>query len=419
MNQYQNCIKKLDETCNIIEGKIKKASDRKFVFEEVEVLKSPQRVVEISIPVKMDNGDLKIFTGYRVQHSNIRGPYKGGLRYYSKVDLDEVKALSFWMTIKCAVVNIPYGGAKGGIKVDPKELSQNELEKLTRGYVRRVASNVGPDKDIPAPDVYTDAQVMAWFMDEFSRIEGKNVPAVVTGKPIELGGSQGRETATAQGGFYVLENILQKRKQSLKGLRVAVSGFGNAGSNFAEIAYRNGCKVVAVSDSRGGIYNAAGLNITDLKLHKKETGAVAGFKEGKEISHSELLSLEADVLVPAALENEINQENAKKVKAKIILELANGPVTREAEKILKKEIVVIPDVLANAGGVIVSYFEWVQNLRHFYWEEQKVLERLKYQIGKATDNVWQYSGEYKTTLRSAAYIVAVERISRALKWRGF
>jgi glutamate dehydrogenase/leucine dehydrogenase len=419
MNQYQNCIKKLDEICNIIERKKKKASDRKFVFEEVEVLKHPQRMVEISIPVKMDNGDLKIFTGYRVQHSNIRGPYKGGLRYYSKVDLDEVKSLSFWMTIKCAVVNIPYGGAKGGIKVDPKELSQNELEKLTRGYVRRVASNVGPDKDIPAPDVYTDAQVMAWFMDEFSRIKGKNVPAVVTGKPIELGGSQGRESATAQGGFYVLKNILQKRKQSLKGLKVTVSGFGNAGSNFAEIAYQNGCKVLAVSDSKGGIYNASGLNIEKLKKHKKETGTLAGFKEGEEISHSEILSLETDVLAPAALENEINQSNAKKVKAKIILELANGPITSEAEKLFNGEVLVIPDVLANAGGVIVSYFEWVQNLRHFYWQEQKVLERLKHQIDEAADNVWQYSGEYKTTLRSAAYIVAVERIYRTLKWRGF
>jgi glutamate dehydrogenase/leucine dehydrogenase len=387
-------------------------------FQEIEILKKPQKAIEVSVPVKMDDGSLKVFTGFRVQYSNARGPYKGGLRYHPQVDLAEVKTLAFWMSIKCAVADIPYGGGKGGIEVDPKNLSQAELERLTRGYVRAMAKNIGVKEDIPAPDVYTNSQVMAWMMDEYSKIKGENVPGVVTGKPIEVGGSLGRDTATAQGGFYVLENVLEKF-QDIKKASVAINGFGNAGANFAEIAEKAGHKVVAVSDSKGGIYKEDGLQIEAVMKHKKETGLVIDFPGAKNISNEELLALKVDVLVPAALENVIHKDNWKKVQARIILELANGPITKEAnDQLIEKNITIIPDVLANSGGVVVSYFEWVQNLNNFYWTLEEVQERLKIKMNKATDGIWEFKEENKVDMRTGAYALAVEKILRAVKVRG-
>ncbi len=385
----------------------------------LEILKKPDRVLEVSLPVLMDDGRLKVFTGYRVQYNNIRGPYKGGLRFHPKVSLDEVKALAFWMTIKCAVADIPYGGGKGGIAVDTKKLSHGELERLTRAYARGFADFIGPDTDIPAPDVYTNPQIMAWIMDEYSHIKGANVPGVVTGKPLEVGGSLGRDTATSQGGFYVFEEVLKKKKINKKEISIAVQGFGNVGMNFALIAYHAGYKIVAVSDSLGGIYSPQGLDMEKVLSHKMTMGSVVNYNDGKNVTNEKLLELPINVLVPAALENVINEKNAGRVKAKIILELANGPTTMAAEeKLLKKGVMIVPDVLANAGGVIVSYFEWVQNIRHFYWEEEKVQDRLEKQMMRAFSKVWQTMTQAKGNMRLAAYIVAVDRLVKALKVRG-
>jgi len=386
---------------------------------EIEVLKKPQKAVEVSVPVKMDDGSLKVFTAYRVQYSNARGPYKGGLRYHPQVDLAEVKSLAFWMSIKCAVADIPYGGGKGGIEVDPKNLSERELEQLTRGYVRAIAKDIGVKVDIPAPDVYTTPQIMAWFMDEYSQLQGEPTPGIVTGKPIEAGGSLGRDTATAQGGFYVLENVLNNFKEIQLGATVAVNGFGNAGANFAKIIERENYKVVAVSDSKGGIFKENGLDVEAVEKHKGKTGSVVDFAGAKNITNEELLALEVDVLVPAALENVINGENYDQVKAKIILELANGPVTKEASgELFKKGITIIPDVLANAGGVVVSYFEWVQNLQNFYWSVKEVQAKLKPKMNKATDDIWNFKEKNKVDMRTAAYALAVKKIIEAIKIKG-
>jgi glutamate dehydrogenase/leucine dehydrogenase len=407
-NQFKEALAQLNKTCEIMNVE----------HDEVEILKSPQKVIEVSIPVKMDGGDLKVFTGFRVQYNNARGPFKGGLRYHPQVNLDEVRALAFWMTIKCAVADIPYGGSKGGITVDAKQLSKSELERLTRGYVRAIAEFVGPCKDIPAPDVYTNPQIMAWFMDEYSRIKGQNEPAVVTGKPVEIGGSLGRDTATAQGGFYVLENILKKLKLK-NDITIAIQGFGNAGMNFAKIAFEHNYKVAAVADSKGGIFNPKGLDMAKVIEHKNKTGSVINFAGAQNISNEELLELPVKILVPAALERVITINNADKIKAGIVLELANGPTTIEAgEKLYEKAVLVVPDVLANSGGVIVSYFEWVQNLRHYYWELPKVQANLDKQINRATDLVWQYMQDYNVDMRAAAYIIAIEKIVKALKIKG-
>ncbi|MBU4375071.1 Glu/Leu/Phe/Val dehydrogenase, partial [Patescibacteria group bacterium] len=315
--------------------------------------------------------------------------------------------------------DIPYGGSKGGITVDAKKLSQPELERLTRGYVRAAAKFIGPDTDIPAPDVYTNPQIMAWFMDEYSRINGKNEPAVVTGKPVEIGGSLGRGTATAQGGFYVFENLRKKLKIKKEKTAIAVQGFGNAGMNFAKLADEAGYKIAAVSDSKGGIYSPNGLNINDVVKHKENTGSVVDFSGAKNITNEQLLTLPVDVLVPAALEGVITEKNTGKIKASVILELANGPTSMGAgEKLFKKGVVVVPDVLANSGGVIVSYFEWVQNISNYYWELEKVEHNLHKQINKATDLVWEYMNTYNTNMRTAAYIIAIEKLSKALKIRG-
>lgn len=417
-NQYQECLNQLDKTCEIIKAANGSAKKIGLTLDEIEILKFPQRIIEVSIPIKMDDGKLKVFIGYRVQYNDVRGPYKGGLRYHPQVSLDEVRALSFWMTIKCAVADIPYGGSKGGITVDVKQLSKGELERLTRGYVRAIAEFIGPDKDIPAPDVYTNPQIMAWFMDEYSRIKGHNEPAVVTGKPVEVGGSLGRDTATALGGYFVFENI-SKKLNCNNDTTVAIQGFGNAGMNFAKIACGKGYKVAAVSDSKGGIYNPEGLDISKVIEHKNETGSVIDFAGAQNVSNEELLELPVKVLVPAALEGVITKDNAEKIKASIVLELANGPTSVEAGEILhKKNVLVVPDVLANSGGVIVSYFEWVQNLRHYYWELEKVQANLDKQINRATDLVWQYMKDYNVNMRTAAYIIAVEKIVKALKARG-
>jgi len=388
-------------------------------FREIEILTKPQKAVEVSIPVKMDDGSLKVFTAYRVQYSNARGPYKGGLRYHPQVDLAEVKSLAFWMSIKCAVADIPYGGGKGGIEVDPKNLSEGELERLTRGYVRAMAKDIGVKVDIPAPDVYTTPQIMAWFMDEYSQLQGEPTPGIVTGKPIEAGGSLGRDTATAQGGFYVLENVLNNFKEIQSGATVAINGFGNAGANFAEIAEQEKYKVVAVSDSKGGIFEENGLNIKAIEKHKEKTGSVVDFPGVKNITNEELLALKVDVLVPAALENVIHKDNVKNVKAKIILELANGPVTKKASgELFKKGVIIIPDVLANSGGVVVSYFEWVQNLQNFYWSEEEVQNKLKPKMNKATEDIWQFKEKNKVDMRTAAYSLAIKKILEAVKIKG-
>ncbi len=418
-SQYQQCVEKLKKVCDILQEKAKTASERKSIYEHTEKIKEPKRTIEVNIPVKMDDGSMRFFKGYRVQHSDIRGPFKGGIRFHPKVDLDEVKSLSFWMSLKCSVVDIPFGGGKGGIEVDPRKLSRNELETLTRSYVGLLHKNIGPHIDVPAPDVYTNSQIMAWIMDEYSKIAGHDEPAVVTGKPVEVGGSLGRDTATAQGGFYVLENISQKTGLKKEEITIAVNGFGNAGYNFARIASEAGYKVVAVSDSKGGVYNEKGLDIDALFLYKKQNGSVVGFSESQNISNKELLCLPVKVLVPAALERVITEDNADKVKAEIILELANGPVTTEAdEKLNAQGKMVIPDVLANAGGVVVSYFEWVQNIRSYYWEAERVQDRLLAKMNQATDFVWEIKERYDCDLRTSAYIIAVERIRKAIEFRG-
>lgn len=349
-SETKEALSQFDKTCKIVD----------FECEELETLKYPQRTIQVSFPVIMDDGSFRVFEGYRVQYNDARGPYKGGLRYHPAVDLEEIEALAFWMTIKCAVVDLPYGGAKGGIKVDSKKLSQGELERLTRAYVRHVADFISPDKDIPAPDMYTNAQVMAWIMDEYAHIKGVNVPAVVTGKPLEIGGSLGRDTATAQGGYYVLEMLFKELKINSGNLTVAIQGFGNAGLNFAKIVSANRIKVVAVSDSQGGIYNPKGLDINKVIEHKNKAGALKNFSAAKNISNEELLELPVSLLVPAALSGVITEDNESRIKANIILELANGPITMAAcETMHSRGTMVVPDVLANSGGVIVSYFEWV------------------------------------------------------------
>lgn len=387
----------------------------------VKVLAKPQKIVFVSIPVRMDDGSVEVFDGYRVQYNNSKGPYKGGIRFHPKVDLNEVKALALWMAIKTSVLDLPYGGAKGGVTVDPRKLSAGELERLSRGYVREVFKFIGPDTDIPAPDVYTNPQIMAWMMDEYSHLAGKYSPASFTGKPLSVGGSIDRDTATSQGGVYVLEEAVINYKKG-KPLTVAVQGFGNAGAGVAEILhfYDNRFKVVAVSDSKSGIYDPKGLDIPFALSHKKETGAVAGYDKAKEISNEELLALDVDILIPAALENAITKENAGSIKAEIILELANGPISPDGEEILlKNNKTIIPDILANAGGVTVSYFEWVQNREGYYWCSEEVQERLAKKMKKAYQEVLDLADEYKADLRTAAYLAAISRIAKAQSDLGF
>ncbi len=381
----------------------------------LERLKNPNREVRISIPVKMDDGSLKIFEGYRVQHNNARGPYKGGIRFHIDTDINEVKALAFWMTLKTAVVNIPMGGGKGGVTVNPKELSKRELEELSRGWVRGMAEVIGPDKDVPAPDVNTTPEIMSWMNDEFGKLTGDTSGAFITGKPLTDGGSEGRGSATALGGFYVFEQLQEKLGLPEK-CSVVIQGFGNAGQHAARLWEEAGHKVIAVSDSRSAILSEDGLDIKKLILHKNDAGQVAGFEGSKIITTPELFALECDVLIPAALENQITEENAGGIKAKVVLELANGPTTPAADDILfGKGIQVIPDILANAGGVTVSTFEWEQNKKGEHWSEDEVFVKLKEIMEREAENVFEYSQKLETDMRRAAFIVAMERIEKAMK----
>lgn len=390
---------------------------------EIETLETADRILEKTITLKTAGGD-KELVAYRVQFNNARGPYKGGIRFHPEADLDEVKALAAAMAIKCAVVNIPLGGAKGGVQFNPKDFSEKEIEEISRAWARAMADGIGKDKDIPAPDVYTTPQIMGYMMDEFEKVTGRSEPGVITGKPISLGGSQGRGTSTAQGGVYVLEELLRVTESAKTGLRIAVQGFGNAGYHVARILHNAGHIIVAVSDSKGGIYSEKGFDPEQLEAAKKEHGSLAIAKtklnlDAKIITNGELLVCDCDVLIPAALDRAINKDNAKDVKARFIVELANGPTTPEADDILhKKNIILIPDVLANAGGVTVSYFEWVQNGMNFYWTEKEVLEKLKPIMNSAFTDIWKLSKEHGTTLRDAAFIIGVKRIHEAMKARG-
>jgi glutamate dehydrogenase (NAD(P)+) len=383
------------------------------------VLRSAKRQLIVSIPVKMDGGEVKVFEGYRVQHNIARGPAKGGIRYHPNVTLDEVKALASWMTWKCAVVNIPYGGGKGGVVCDPKSLSKNELERLTRRYAFEIAPIIGPDRDIPAPDVYTDSQTMAWIMDTLSMVRGHTELGVVTGKPLALGGSLGRNEATARGALYALRVACKVRGVDLKGARVAVQGFGNAGSIIARLVAQDGARVVAACDSKSGLYSESGLDIQAALKHKEETGALYGLPNAKEIAPNDVLEVDCDILCPSALENSITLSNVGRVKAKIIAELANGPTTPGADRVLEEEgVLLIPDILANAGGVTVSYYEWVQDQYSFFWSERRINQTLEETIGDAFNKVHQTASRYGTDMRTGAYILAIDRVAEATRVRG-
>ena len=381
-------------------------------------LQQPDRDIRISIPVKMDNGSLKIFEGYRVQYNNALGPYKGGIRYHPNTEINEVKALAFWMTLKCAVVGIPMGGGKGGITVEPKDLSKGELERLSRGWVRGLSDILGPYKDVPAPDVNTTPEIMAWMTNEFGKITAnKNISetrATFTGKPINKGGSEGRGPATGLGGFYVFDTLRAEVGLPSK-CKVIIQGFGNVGGNAGRIFHENGHIVIAISDSKSGIFKKDGLDLEKVEAHKKKTGGVKDFTGATNITNEKLLELPCDLLIPAAFENVINDTNANKIKAKAVLELANGPLTPEADEILfKKDITVIPDILANSGGVTVSYFEWEQNLKGEHWSEKEVFAKLKPIMEEASKRVLKKSKESNTSLRMGAFILALERIQEKM-----
>lgn len=387
----------------------------------LEILKRPKRILTVSVPVWADDGTLRVFTGYRVQHNLARGPAKGGIRFHPQVSVDEVTALAMWMTWKCAVVNIPYGGAKGGVICNPKDLSQSELERLTRRFASEISVIIGPEKDIPAPDVYTTPQVMAWIMDTYSSQQGCFAPAVVTGKPIAIGGSQGRVEATGRGCAYTIVEAATKLDLPLKGARVVVQGFGNVGYIAAKVLHHElGCRIIGLSDSRGAIFNPEGFDPVQVMAHKERTGSVTGYPASRAISNEELLTLDCEVLVPSALENQITSDNAADIRARLVAEGANGPTTPEADTILfQRGIMVLPDILANAGGVVVSYFEWVQDLQHYFWSEQEVLERLEKKIVESFSQVYALSQEKNISMRQAAYVLAVGRVAEAMNLRGF
>lgn len=409
---FKNATRQLEDVSRLIE-----------IDESVlEILKQPKRILIVNIPVRMDSGKIQVFKGYRVQYNDILGPFKGGIRFHPDVNLSEVKALAAWMTWKCSVVGIPFGGGKGGVVVDVKKLSQGELERLSRGYIQALRDFIGPQRDIPAPDVYTDPQIMAWMMDEFSRMHGYNIPAVVTGKPINVGGTRGRTFSTSQGGVYVFEKMIEKLKMDPQKISIAIQGFGNVGYFVADILCALGYNVVAVSDSKGGILlndpEQKSLNAREVLKYKEENGSVVGYPKTKDISNEELLALEVDVLIPAAMESVITEENVGDIKSKLIIEMANGPVTPEADRILESRgVLVVPDILSNAGGVIVSYFEWVQNLQNYYWSEKENISRLKNIIEEAFEEVWNKKEALGCSMRLAAYALAVDRVAKAEKIR--
>jgi glutamate dehydrogenase/leucine dehydrogenase len=384
-----------------------------------EMIKFPERILTVTVPVRMDDGHIHRFEAYRVQHSSVRGPAKGGIRYHPQVTLDEVKALATWMTWKCAVVNIPFGGAKGGVTCDPKHMSQGELERMTRRYTSAILPLIGPDQDIPAPDVYTNSQTMAWIMDTYSMTKGYPIPGVVTGKPLSLGGSLGRNEATGRGVFYTIQSACEYLGLPLKVARVVVQGFGNAGTIAAELLYQAGAKVIAVSDSRACVFNRDGINIPELIHMKTLTGHVEGFPETESITPEDLLALDCEILVPAALENTIHAENANSVRARIVAEAANGPVTPGGDRILeRKNAFVIPDILCNAGGVTVSYFEWVQDEQHLFWEAQDIFDRLERVMKTAFRDVLAIHTNQKVSMRIAANMLGIGRVAEAVKIRG-
>jgi len=383
------------------------------------VLRVPQRELTVNFPVTMDDGNVRVFIGHRVQHNVSRGPGKGGIRYHQDVTLDEVRALAMWMSWKCACVNIPYGGAKGGVIVDPKKLSIREVEGLTRRFTTDISPLIGPDRDIPAPDVNTNAQTMAWMMDTYSMHRGYTVHGVVTGKPISVGGSLGRNEATARGAVFTLLKWAEAKGQQVDGARVAIQGYGNAGSIAATLLAAEGATIVAVSDSQGGIHNAAGLDPAKVSAWKREHGTVVGYRGSDEVTNREILEVDCDILVPAALENQITRQNAPQIRAKVVAEAANGPTTPEADKILfDRGVFVIPDILCNAGGVTVSYFEWVQDMQSFFWTENRINDSLKGIMDRAFGSVHEMAERYEVDMRTAAYMVAVARVAEATMLRG-
>jgi len=396
------------------------AADRLNLSEDMRaILRQPKRELIVNFPVRMDDGSIRMYRGYRVQHNINRGPAKGGIRYDAGVTLDEVRALAMWMTWKCAVVDIPFGGAKGGVTVDPKVLSNAELERLTRRYATEISVLIGPTSDIPAPDVNTNAQIMAWIMDTYSMHAGYSVPAVVTGKPLAIGGSEGRNEATATGVVAVLKMAAEDMKMPMRGARAAIQGFGNAGAIAAELLHAEGALVVAVSDRQGGIYDESGLDIPAVVRHKRATGSVVGFEKAQRISSSDVLEVPCDMLIPAATEGQITSENAKRIQARLIAEAANGPTTPEADQIFfERGIRVIPDILANAAGVTVSYFEWVQDLQSFFWTEEEISEKLSHIMQRAYTDVARLASDQNCDMRTAAHMVAIRRVADSTQLRG-
>ncbi|TRY28109.1 Glu/Leu/Phe/Val dehydrogenase [Brevibacillus sp. LEMMJ03] len=414
--QKQESMNLLQSTQTVIKEALEKLGYQESMYE---LLKEPLRVLTVRIPVRMDNGEVKVFTGYRAQHNDAVGPTKGGIRFHPDVTEDEVKALSIWMSLKAGIVDLPYGGGKGGIICDPREMSFRELERLSRGYVRAVSQIVGPTKDIPAPDVFTNSQIMAWMMDEYSRIREFDSPGFITGKPIALGGSHGRETATAKGVTICIREAAKRRGIDLKGARVVVQGFGNAGSYLSKFMHDAGAKVVGISDAYGALYDPNGLDIDYLLDRRDSFGTVTKLFTNT-ITNKELLELDCDILVPAAIENQITAANAHNIKAKIVVEAANGPTTLEATKILtERGILLVPDVLASAGGVTVSYFEWVQNNQGYYWSEEEVQEKLEKVMVKAFENVYSLAQTRRVDMRLAAYMVGVRKMAEASRFRGW
>lgn len=415
-NQHEENLNVLTQTQLVIQDALAKLG---YGGEMYELLKEPLRVLTVRIPVRMDDGTTKVFTGYRAQHNDAVGPTKGGIRFHPNVTEDEVKALAIWMSLKCGIAQLPYGGGKGGIICDPREMSFRELERLSRGYVRAISQLVGPTKDIPAPDVFTNSQIMAWMMDEYSRIREHDSPGFITGKPIVLGGSLGRDSATARGVTIAIQEAAKVKGIDLKDARVVVQGFGNAGGYLAKFMHDAGAKVVGISDAYGGLYDPEGLDIDYLLDRRDSFGTVTKLFK-KTISNQELLELDCDILVPAAIENQITSKNAHQIKAKIVVEAANGPTTVEATKILtERGILLVPDVLGNAGGVIVSYFEWVQNNEGLYWSEEEVDRRLKEILVKSFHTVYETAKVRKIDMRLAAYMVGIRRMAEAVQLRGW
>jgi glutamate dehydrogenase (NAD(P)+) len=410
INPYQTAVQQLDEASKLI-----KLDDGMR-----QVLANPKRVLTVSLPIKMDNNEIKVFTGFRSQHNDARGPYKGGIRYHPQVSIDEVKALSMWMTWKCAVADIPYGGGKGGIICNPKEMSEGELERLTRRYAYAISDIIGPRTDIPAPDVYTGGKEMAWIMDTYSALKGNFMqPEIITGKPLAIGGSLGRTEATGRGLSFTVREAAKRLKINMNTATVVVQGFGNAGQYSAQFLEEQGAKVIAVSDSNGGVTNKDGIQVGALRKHKEKKGSVVGFPGTTPISNEDLVEMECTILVPAALENQITSKNAGKIKAKIVAEAANGPTTPGADDILYKNgIMLIPDILANGGGVTVSYFEWLQNLRREYWKEDEVNQRLDKNISNAFSDVYETHDQYTVNMRKASTLLAIKRVVEATEIRG-